>query len=87
MTKCNDCPFFRKINKFGACELNGYTFRKEDICLYEDRKLFNLKPRAAEKVLHYHQKWRRGANIKMLSPVLTGKAVDTAIRELRKIRH
>lgn len=87
MNKCKECPFFRRINTFGACELNGYTFDKDDDCLYEDRKLFNLKPKAAEKVLHYTQKWRRGKNIKMLSAVLVGKAVDTAIRELRKLRH
>lgn len=38
------------------------------------------------KALHYLQKWRRGANIPMPEPVFVGKAIDEAIRHLRKYK-
>ena len=40
----------------------------------------------ALKILHIHQKWRRGCNNKPIpTPKEVGQAIDVAIRELRKL--
>jgi len=39
----------------------------------------------AIKILHYHQKWRRGAKIPMTNPKELGVAIDVAIQKLRII--
>ena len=36
----------------------------------------------AIKILHYYQKWRRGAKIIMPNPGQAGKAIDVALRVL-----
>ena len=35
------------------------------------------------KILEQHNKWRRGADIEMLSPKDIGKAIDYAIKYLK----
>ena len=44
-----------------------------------------MTTKEAIKVLHYFQKWRRGARIAMPDRKQSGIAIDLAIRELRRI--
>lgn len=43
-----------------------------------------MTEKEALKVLNYYQKWRRGAKIPMPSPEQSGKAIDVALKALRK---
>jgi hypothetical protein len=43
-----------------------------------------MEKKEAIKVLHYFQKWRRGANITMPDPKQVGLAIDVAISVLRE---
>lgn len=38
------------------------------------------------RLLHYCQKWRRGANIQMPPPALFGLAIDNAMRIIRNLK-
>ena len=85
MTHCSECPFLKwgDPDGYGVCYLTGlvmaYTFK----CSFEDglKQLTNIQ---AVKVLHYTQRWRRGAKIGMPPPALLGLAIDTGIRVLRQ---
>lgn len=64
------------------CKLANDVYpHKYDLCLI-NRK--NMGSYGAMKVLHDMQKWRRGRNIPMTSPILFGAAIDVAISVLRK---
>lgn len=43
-----------------------------------------MTDKEAIKILHYAQKWRRGANVPMPDPKEYGEAIDHAIKTLRK---
>ena len=48
-------------------------------------EIINMDEKEAIKVLHLHQKWRRGAKMEMPStPKELGEAIDIAIIALRK---
>ncbi|MDR1504459.1 MAG: hypothetical protein LBT43_18585 [Prevotella sp.] len=51
---------------------------------FYDKKNDSLDEKEAIKVLHYYQKWRRGAAIPMPNPTQAGKAIDIALKTLRK---
>lgn len=80
---CGECPLLlhEDTDGYGVCNAAGQTRNCGQVCIYANRY-----PHAWEvtRILHYTQKWRRGANIKMPPPFVTGVAIDTAIRELRK---
>jgi hypothetical protein len=40
----------------------------------------------AINVLTQHNKWRKGANIPVTNPKELGKAIDIAIKELKKLK-
>ena len=39
------------------------------------------------KALKHHQKWRKGADIKMLHPKYLGEVIDEAIKLLEQYEH
>lgn len=43
-----------------------------------------MTEKEAIKILNYYQKWRRGAKIIMPDPTQAGKAIDVALKTLRK---
>lgn len=43
-----------------------------------------MKLKTAIKILKHHQKWRRGADIKMENPTRLDKAIDKILKELKK---
>lgn len=43
-----------------------------------------MKLKTAIKILKTHNKWRRGADIEMTSPVKLGKSIDVIIKHLEK---
>lgn len=45
-----------------------------------------MKVKDIIRVLHYYQKWRRGANIPQPDPKEIGRAIDGAVRELRNFQ-
>ena len=83
MTYCGDCPFFKyETNGYGICDISGFAKNCSlecSFCMFD--QLTNIQ---AVKVLHYTQKWRRGAKIGMPPPALLGLAIDKAIRVLRQ---
>jgi hypothetical protein len=44
----------------------------------------NITDKQALRVLHYAQKWRRGAKTECVNPYVFGIAIDRAIKVLRK---
>lgn len=88
---CGECPFFKYEDTYGEgwCVVKCEARECGDECFFLD---FNLKegyrmPMAgAEKVLHHHQKWRKGANVAYLPPKAIGFALDAAIRALRYMK-
>lgn len=80
---CGRCPFFRNedINGHGFCEILEGTVACNRLCLVS-----HLDKKQVLKVLHYHQKWRRGYKGKMVSPRVIGLAIDESIRFIRKIK-
>ena len=80
---CGECPFllYEDTDGFGTCSISERERRCSDRCYLNHKK---LTPRQTVKILHYVQKWRKGAKIPMiLSHVLT-KGIDAAIFQLRK---
>lgn len=81
---CGECPFLRyeSTDGYGLCYTNRRIVCCSDQChiAYE-----TLKPAQALRVLHFHQKWRRGGKGAMAPPYLVGAAIDTAIHQLRKL--
>ena len=87
---CGECPFFKyeDMDGFGLCSLRERVQRCEDMCgfLTPDFDMTMTRVQTI-KVLHTAQKWRRGGKQRMLPPWLFELAIDSAIRELRRIRH
>ena len=83
-TYCGECPFFKYEDPdgYGICDISGFAKNCSlecSFCVFD--QLTNIQ---AVKVLHYTQKWRRGAKIGMPPPALLGLAIDKAIRVLRQ---
>ena len=82
---CGECPFFKYecTDGWGWCDIKDKKAYCETKCnlVYE-----TLKPYQAVKILHYAQKWRRGAKMGQIQPYLLGIGIDRAINELRKIK-
>lgn len=80
---CGECNFFSQegIDGFGWCDVTGSEQQCGDQCTL---KRENITEKQALKVLHYAQKWRRGAKIDCVNPYVFGIAIDRAIKVLRK---
>ena len=83
-TYCGECPFFKyeDTDGYGICDISGFAKNCSlecSFCMFDE-----LTKEQAVKVLHYTQKWRRGAKIGMPPPALLGLAIDTGIRVLRQ---
>lgn len=86
-SKCRECPFFKQVKgrNYGTCYISKSNVKIENDCEYTEFGK-DLDLNQAIKVLHYHQKWRRGCKIQMVSPSLTGMAIDVALQTMRKVQ-
>lgn len=82
---CGECPLFmyEDINGLGFCAAQKGWMHYADICAFWTGPMDNDE---VLRILHYAQKWRRGANTKMLSPTLFGLAIDNAMRIIRNLK-
>lgn len=39
----------------------------------------------AAKLLEHYNKWRKGADVKMINPKVLGEAIEIAVKELEKL--
>lgn len=84
-TRCGECCFFKHecADSFGHCDITNYPCHFGDICNLNYKSMTNSQ---VAKILHYAQKWRRGAKIKMINPFVYGVAIDAAMLKLRRIK-
>ena len=82
---CGECPLFmyEDINGLGFCAAQKGWMHCADICAFWTGSMDNDE---VLRILHYARKWRRGANTKILSPVLLGLAIDNAMRIIRNLK-
>lgn len=82
---CGECPFFKNenIDGYGCCEISKMEEFCGDLCYFITN---GMHVQETLRLLHYCQKWRRGANIKMPPPTLFGLAIDNAMRYIRAMR-
>lgn len=82
---CGECPFmkYESIDGYGWCNIRDREVYCGDQCNVAHNELTN---KGAIKILHYAQKWRRGAKIQQIPPYLLGVGIDRAIKELRQRR-
>lgn len=82
---CGECPLFmyEDINGLGFCAAQKGWMHYADICAFWTGSMDNDE---VLRILHYARKWRRGANTKILSPVLLGLAIDNAMRIIRNLK-
>lgn len=82
---CGECPYFKNedINGYGYCDIVKREHHCGDLCRYYT---FIMSRKETLRLLHYCQKWRRGANIKMPPPTLFGLAIDNAMRIIRNLK-
>ena len=85
---CKECPFLRNahnksLGNYKHCWIAQYGRMPDDECYFLDIE-HNLDNRQAEKILSYHNKWRRGKKGKKVNGFLVGLAITEAIRCLRK---
>ena len=80
---CGECNFFshENIDGFGRCDV---TQREQQCCDQCTLSRDNITDKQALRVLHYAQKWRRGAKTECVNPYVFGIAIDRAIKVLRK---
>ena len=83
-TRCEECCFFKLeyAGGFGHCDITNYPCHFGEICNLNYKSMTNSQ---VVKILHYAQKWRRGAKMKMINPFVYGLAIDAAILKLRRI--
>lgn len=43
-----------------------------------------MEAQEALKLLEYHNKWRKGADIPMLNPTVLGEVIDTIIKKYKE---
>lgn len=81
--KCGECSFFKyeDVDGYGHCSIVKMQYRCDDLCNFHEEQIQNIE---TGRILHYFQKWRRGSNSEQPHPFVIGKAIDGAIRELRK---
>lgn len=82
---CGECPLFmyEDINGLGFCAAQKGWMHCADVCAFWTAPMDNDE---VLRILHYARKWRRGANTKILSPVLLGLAIDNAMRIIRNLK-
>ena len=82
---CGECPFFKNedIDGYGHCNIGKREGHCSDLCRYFTDI---ISRKVTLRLLHYCQKWRRGANVKMPPPTLFGLAIDNAMRYIRAMR-
>ena len=80
---CRECNFFshESIDGFGWCDVTDREQQCRDQCTLSRE---NITDKQALRVLHYAQKWRRGAKTERVNPYVFGIAIDRAIKVLRK---
>lgn len=73
---CGECPLFmyEDINGLGLCAAQKGRMHCADLCEFWTDPMGNEE---VLRILHYAQKWRRGANTEMLPPSLFGLAITT----------
>ena len=73
---CGECTFFshESIDGYGWCDVTDREHLSRE----------NITDKQALRVLHYAQKWRRGAKTECVNPYVFGIAIDRAIKVLRK---
>lgn len=83
--RCGECCFFKHecADGFGYCDITNYPCHFGDICNLNYKSMTNSQ---VVKILHYAQKWRRGAKMKMINPFVYGVAIDAAMLKLRRIK-
>lgn len=79
---CGECNFFshESIDGFGWCDVTKREQQCSDQCTMHRENITNKQ---ALRVLHYAQKWRRGAKTECVNPYVFGIAIDRAIKVLR----
>lgn len=79
---CGECPLFKyeDFDGIGICDICKHERHCGDICKFITDGMYEQE---TLRMLHYCQKWRRGANIKMPPPTLLGLAIDSAMRIIR----
>lgn len=84
MQKCANCPFFlyEDTDGLGICHITDQVTKCDEACHLKPQH--GLTPRQTLRILHHHQKWRRGAKIKIAPPYVVGIAIDQAIRIVRE---
>lgn len=82
---CGECPFFKNEDTegYGHCNISKREGHCGDLCRYYT---YIMLRKETVRMLHYCQKWRRGANIKMPPPTLLGLAIDNAMRIIRNLK-
>ena len=85
--ECCECPFFKKENEEnGMCQLRDVPISCDARCHFLQGSN-ELDEKQAEKILLYHQIWRRHNGkkpMKMVNGTLIGLAIDVALNALRK---
>lgn len=79
---CGECPLFKDedINGLGFCSAQKGWMHCADLCKFITDGMY---VQDTLRMLHYCQKWRRGAKIEMPPPTLFGLAIDSAMRIIR----
>ena len=82
---CGECPLFKHecADGYGYCSISQCVYRCGDLCKFITDGMYEQE---TLRMLHYCQRWPRGANIKMPPPTLFGLAIDSAIRIIRAIQ-
>lgn len=79
---CAECVFLKDehMDGYGICSV----LERQQHCSDQCGIVHNcLSINQTNTILHYAQKWRRGANIKQISPYVLGMGIDAAIYHLR----
>lgn len=82
---CGECPFFKNedVDGYGHCDIGKREHHCGDLCRYFT---YIMSKKETLRLLHYCQKWRRGAKIEMPPPALFGLAIDNAMRIIRNFK-
>lgn len=81
---CGECPFFKNedIDGYGHCNIGKREGHCSDLCYFTSI----MSRKETLRLLHYCQKWRRGAKITMPPSTLFGWAIDNAMRIIRNLK-
>lgn len=81
-TYCLYCPFGDKDKKYCILTKQYLPFNNRTKCTLNYNILSNKQ---ILNILHYTQKWRKGANIKPIPPYILSMAIDKTINNIRSI--